>query len=378
MRIDRNQFIKDLDAVKRHFSHVAKKDEIKRNYDQIDIIVGLYERLTGEKMDTDSLFLSKKFNLEQMQALDIIDRRDLIRYLSENIININTLFGNYDKYMRSIGFKQFPYSEYVQYYSEKQFIDIILSFYSQFGNEVYRAVKKYFDENRIEIGYKRTDKEDYPAAYADLPFLKTGYIISAHPNYYTWAISDMVHELGHAVDSETFLFPQDKKYSSLPDFLIEVPSMSYARCFSDYLFENDIDPLGALLLENYEQVKSLDRSSFTEEALKHKERKVDLEGVVHYEDKTTAPLRKVIIYGLGFHFANNLVNIYKQDPKEFQRILFNIISTRKETRLLEDSVAKMGVDFDDFLNCESIKNSVIESQGLLSLRFPGKRVYPDL
>ena len=52
-------------------------------------------------------------------------------------------------------------------------------------------------------------------------------------------MNSIVHEFGHVIDAERFIFPQQKTISILEDPLVEVPSTCFENLFTDYFYDFD-------------------------------------------------------------------------------------------------------------------------------------------
>ena len=54
--------------------------------------------------------------------------------------------------MIDLDFYGIYYYDVIRKYSEADFKDLILGYYSTYGNDYYKIAKKYFDESRIQFG----------------------------------------------------------------------------------------------------------------------------------------------------------------------------------------------------------------------------------
>ena len=271
--------------------------------------------------------------------------------------------------MNEINFDVCPYYRNMKKYDEKTFKDIILSYFATYGNKEYEIVKKYFDENRIEMSYEKCADDDLAAAFALLTKLKSGYIISIHNNYNTWSMTDLVHELGHAIDAERFLFPQQKKVNVFSDMLCEIPSTTYEIGFLNYLLNNNIDE-SARIIKNYKHSLLADASDELNYIYSLTDINSDYDGNLYDKDGNVYPFKDMLSYGLGYYFSYILNYIKDNNPEEFDKIFYNVISSRNEIIHLIDFAKIMGISEEEFLNCNLVKNDIIENQGMLKLKYP--------
>ena len=218
-------------------------------------------------------------------------------------------------------------------------------------------------------------------------------------NYDSWSMSSIAHELGHAIDAETFKFPQQKTISIFPDLLLEVPSAAYELGMYDYLKKNKIDVVSALDQYN-DRFKMLDMTYSNlkecydckngiidpagvflkpvqvlikkEDVIEDEEGKklIELESnysfgsLYEHDDEhylinlyKRLPFRDDIIYGLGYLFGLHLNEIKESSMKDFHKTLNSIITSRKE-RSVEDSIELLGISVDDFMSLKYVRDKI--------------------
>ena len=76
-----------------------------------------------------------------------------------------------------------------------------------------------------------------------------------------------------------------------------------------------------------------------------------------------------IIYSIGSAFALNLVSLRKEDPKTFKKKLNDLLTSRKESYLIEDSLDKIGISVSEFVNGERINDDIKENVKELKKKF---------
>ena len=292
----------------------------------------------------------------------------LVNYIGDSQDTIVKTFKNCDKFFKKIKYDDIKFYDVVRFYSEKDFKDIILSFFSTFNNDYYKLAKKYFDEGRVSVCCDCGSN----GLFAFLQWLNSGYVLSGLGSYNTYTASTIAHEFGHAIDFEKFIIPQQKDMPLYSDILCEIPSITMELLFDDYLYNNKIDVDGSRITKN-EIVSYLKKYS---DCIKHMlpQTKLGIEEILVEEEygdnifDEECSLRDSLLYGLGTVFAYHLCEIKKSSSKDFMKIYNNIMTTRKEC-LLEDSIALTGYSLEDFISGKYVK-PVIEKEYLeLKKRF---------
>ena len=323
------------------------------------------------------------------------DLRSIYELATFSNQNENTILGIKDSFCNEfdrLGIYLAPFKNEMRRYSEEEFKDLILSYFATYGNVPYRIVKKYFDEKRIQL--KTIDVKSFDGGfYSWLHSLKTGFIFDKYEGLNTMSAWSLVHELGHAVDTETYLFTQDKKRIFGSDGLIEVPSASVELGFLDELIDNRIDPNGGRLLYNsrfcllnkycrsYEEAVSLDDLMLCPDGTAYSEKEQMALDELAMEARATGrdkelddlyirsyPFRDFIIYILGYWFALHINQIRKQDKEEAYKIMCNIDTQRYE-HTLDESIALLGISKEDFISGKYVLPKIEEEHMALKRRY---------
>ena len=90
-------------------------------------------------------------------AQRIIDKHQLavfnqfVRFADKNQELLLKTFLSYKKMLDDIDYQSIPFYKCCKGYSEKDFKDIIFSYFNSYGEKYYKIVKKYFDEQRIQM-----------------------------------------------------------------------------------------------------------------------------------------------------------------------------------------------------------------------------------
>lgn len=296
--------------------------------------------------------------IDTQKTQRIIDKSDnlgLYKFcytIDSNNKLIYDIFSSYSKILEDINFYPIRYYDVIRKYSEKDYIDLILSYFATFGDKIYNIVKKYFDEKRIHMGQPYDG--NYAAFFMDLLWLNSGYIFSSFNYYDSMSASSLVHELGHAIDAEMFIFPQQEDSNIYFDHLCEVPSVTFELGFIDYLKESKIDIDGSMILNNDMVLELSEFASDLKELFLDLDCEMFPNGVARDNNGKDYDVRKDILYGMGYYFAMHLNLIRKSNINEYLKILNNIITSRNETDL-EENIKMLGISVDDFKSGKYIK-----------------------
>ena len=365
IKIDEDILISDLVSTAYSFS-TANRDFIKKEYNNFlvlnqSLILNHGKIIKGHETLLDrSKYPDDFFTYGDNSYNEFIDKVDEIQYLLKDIA------GHYKRFLRKIRFGQLVYYDRIKSFSEKDFIDIIISYYATYGDKYYKIAKKYFDENRINIDSNLAD--DAAGYYVPIIWLCSGYVYSLYPNYDTVSAASIVHELGHAVDAEVFLFPQQKKLPIFSDILLEVPSTTFEIGFYDYLRKEHIDIDGGLILDNNRVASLYDFFADLREAINSENLDIDGDGIAINEKGYEYDFRTDLIYGLGYYLAFHLNEIKNSGNKDYLKILNSIITTRKESSLY-DVINMLGIRLEDFINGTYIKPRIKENLLTLKKRY---------
>ena len=382
MNIDEDRMTYDLMCAISEFACRPTKDMIVNDYASLIFLNQALAKLFNKYFVIDNIIK----DYHRAQKMKIRDNQNTLNNYLKNFFNnrklINDISTSYIKNFDQKQIQKYQYFKNLRHYSKQDFIDIILSYYSTFGNNIYNIVKKYFDENRIQTGFSINDLEnsndDYSGLYSFIIFLQTGYIFGELSELNTMNAGMLVHELGHAVDSETFIFPQQKNISLFDDYLSEIPSLTFEFGFYDYLEKNHIDIIGSNIMKNinynnyYSWFKVLNYAASLKEMIVNTEGDIEIPpeeidsinkmisgilDVTIYEDsegnvldqECVIRLRDSLIYALGGFFARHLSLMISDDNKEFLKILNNIITSRKEATF-EELIEMTGISLEDYIS----------------------------
>ena len=365
LQIDDDRLSREV-YVTRELLKSGNREFIKREYDSFILLNGsLFLNFPRKDYDLSDL----KFRQQISHSLKRLDRNafwDYMYFMASNKDLLIDIGDNVIKLANEIKYKNIPYFDACKKYNEKQFVDIILSYYATYGNKIYSIVKKFFDEKRINM--KSIPLPGNAGYYSHFMWLNSGYIFSKYSNYGGSSLASVVHELGHAIDAELFLFPQQKKNQLFNDMFVEIPSISFETGFYDYLQDINIDRLGGKILANNRATSLFYSFEEINWALSDEDLMVYEDGKAKDSKGYGYELRKDLLYGLGSIFAYHLNEIRKNSIEDFLKILNNLATSRKEMSL-EEAINMTGFDLEEFVSCSNIKTHLNENCLTLKKRY---------
>ncbi len=398
MNIDEDRFTYDLMCAISEFAYRPTKNMIVNDYASLLFLNEIFAKLYNKCFVLDNV-------IKDYERAIKIKEKDNINSINNYLINIFTnkkvlyqISKNYINYFNNQKIGNYQYFKNLRNYSKEDFIDIILSYYSTFGDKIYNIVKKYFDESRIQTNCPIDDLDDcndFSGLYSFIVFLQTGYIFGGLNKLNTMNAGMITHELGHAIDAETFIFPQQKNINIFEDYLVELPSLTFEFGFYDYLEKNHIDVIGSNIMKNLNYNNYYLWFNVLNYALSLKELYINMDGdmeltknditneeinkiidITCYEDengniinqKYIIPLRDSLIYALGGYFARHLSLMIGEDNKEFLKIFNNIITSRKEATF-EELINMAGISLEDFVSGKLIFPKIKEDNLVLRNKY---------
>lgn len=369
MEINRDRLCRELKQLRNYYMGNPKKDMIRIDYPKFVILNNVFCDLTGFKFPEENIFDNPE-EISRMLNKDVV--KACYRYcgiLDEYLEIFFELFENYCKKLDDVEYCDAPFFSKLRKYSEKDFIDILLSYYATYGDKYYRLAKKYVDEGRIMMGYKT---KEYTGMYVGTMHTGSGYIFNNDNRFNSLTMNTLAHELGHAVDREMFVFPQKKRMTYYDDVFLEVPSAFFEFNFINYLKKERIDQDGADILTNDLLLKISEAygsifSVLVDES-DEKFNDIDLEGNVVLSSGTKIEFRDTLLYGLGYYTALHMHALCAGDYKNYMKEFYNFISSRKEAGI-EGSIENLGISFEDYLSSEIIAPTIEENAMALKKKY---------
>lgn len=337
MNIDKDLLVNDLEKL-RCYVEYGRKDDIKYEYARlywfnetcIDLFNLGYENINLKEKDYEIIRLFEKK-----------ERKKLLEYIRNNIELLQGI-DNFITRLDKNGFEAIDWCNLKQF-KENEIKDIMLSYYSTYGNKPYKMAKRHFDEKRISINHGENEQGYY--IYSNN--IQDGYIFLNDGKTDTSTLADLAHELGHAYDFNTFIIPQSKKYSNIRDPYLEVPSTFFEINFLNYLISQCLDKRGARTLKNARVYQLLTDDDFD------------------YSEYSNE-LRENLIYKLGYYFAFHLCEVCENKEK-FLKKFNNFLTSRCETDLVT-LLNFVGINYDEFISGDIIMHTLLSNNKILSKR----------
>ncbi len=363
-KIDLTELYSDASKLKSTIIRNNKPSVLTKEYEDYLKLSELFFSLTGKELSFNDLFIDIDYigNI----ANKIVDRdlHNYYEFLSEYKELITGMFSNYNDIIQQANFNEFDYIYDIRRYSETEFFDIILGYFSTFGNKYVKSVKKVLDNNRIQFGVDCDVK--YSGATCSLKTLGKNYVTSIYSGYTTASLQNIVHEFGHVYEYDNIIFPQSKRISVGSAYATELSSSFFTLNFLDYLKKNNIDSktcdflmLSLLLMST--SYKSIFNAMYEAKDVLLED---NLDVSIPYYDENgkkeykIVPIADAVKYGFGNIFALHLQEIYESDRENFDKLFNNLLSSRNETTLSE-KIENLGFSVEDFSSCEIIKPRIL-------------------
>lgn len=364
MHIDKELLIKDRDRLERILTSTCnfrKHCELGPYYSCLNEMLYSLSPEDGKPEIPRGRDFSKRLRLYRKKLAT-----QHMYFLEENEDFFIRMLSSFNDVLDETNFQECLYFDALKVrFTEKEFKEMIYDFYSRFGDSFYKICKKYFDERRIELGYS----VDYElGGFLGITGIKSGYIIGSSDILDVSNMSTIIHELGHAIDAELFLFPQNKKIPFDVDYFGEIPSIFFELMFIDYLKKNRIDGDAHAILLNerfdfYSSFEGMFKTVYASE-----DSTVDYDATVILDDGSEIDMYQAIVYSLGSYFGIVMSDMYSDNFKGFEKDFLSLISRRKESSI-KDMISYLGLSEDEFLSSEIIKNRVVENNMVLKRRF---------
>ena len=374
MKINKETLKKDI----KELEHILLRNYGKKDYVFDYLTASFYDEILfevgGNPTNVSERILSTEVINRINQRMDKALHK-ICDFYNENSDMMYNGMVNFEKILTSDDILELTPTHQLNNISFNMFKDLILSYYATYGNKVYNIVKKYFDEERIYLG-SSMDSSACGVFFGSCANQK-GYItIERKKKLSLYTAGSLVHELGHAVDFETFVFPQRKKLASFDDLLIELPSYYFEVGFLDYLIKNNVHPRDAhaLMVNLYQEfmtfatifgtVKGLDNFYIEEGGFITAENGnfIDMNGeeiLPNDEDECKKKLdaTEMIKYSLGMYLAFQTNELASANREAYLKNLFNCTMSRGECSL-EESLDILGISKEQFESCGLVEDRI--------------------
>ena len=358
----------------KRLEQILGRKQFKRGYENEFQNVAMYDEILYSIGATPTYASEKIFTTQQIEFINkMMDRGlyDLCAFYNQNRDIIQKGLTSYEKILRSDPVLEMAPTYQLQHISFPMFKELLFEYYSQYGNQIYKIVKKYVDEGRIELG----DSMDPTASgvYFGSNITKSGYItIHRNKKLSLFTLGVLVHELGHAIDFETLHYPQSKNMNLFSDVLIEVPSYHFEMGLYDFLIKNNIHPndAHALMSSLYQELSYFGKSfddlfnmkdffiedggyvtnqdgKFVDYEGKEIEETEDLDEECDCKGPRKMDATEVLKYSLGMYIAAQTNQLASQDREAYIKDLLRFTTLRKESSLIE-SLERLGISQEQF------------------------------
>lgn len=371
MEIDTNLLESDIKKLIKYMNHGMSDHKTFENISSFNSLNFLYASLTGKSFSQDFVLPPDNNFDYRIQKYNYRAVNSYLSNVEKNIDFFLKIISNYNDMLDAEDYYYFDSYGKMNIYSEKDFKDILLDFFSKCGELQFKIVKKYFDEKRIELGTNimGEDEDMYSGEFISSIYLKSGYIVTTDDLITSKLITTVAHEFGHALDYELFIFPQQKKMNFYGDFFLEISSGFFELLFIDYLKKNRMDGVVPDILLN-DRIAILGEGQENLEIFKFADYfDVTNEGNIITEDDKILHLQDSILYGLGYYYAFHLMYLYNNMSRdEFWKLYYDLLCCRKETPA-EKIIDMLGISYDDFISGKYIQPAIKSNIRTLKKRY---------
>lgn len=355
MNIDKTKLIKETIELANYLSDCSM-EKIATNYplyinlNTFIVSNDILGNLTGYCFDYEKILNKDSVNIKVI--LDN-EKEKSINSFNEKIIKEKDLYkkilANYFVIYNNSGLEYTEQKYQEKIFSKSDILEIIYSFYSQYGNDTYLTCKKMIEEERIQMGFKQSDN-DSEGFYISSSQLEIGYICLKNNRFDTSTLIYLVHELGHAIDKELFYFP-NKKNILLDDTFSEIPSSFFEWEITDYLIKNNIDRKTAISHQEFQLNQLYLRSIYLINILMKKN--------IKNQTSLTEDTRQLFLYAIGYYLSLAMNNLSNYNPKDYFNYFKKINSIREHCDLNQViEIAK--IDKKSFIEGEILQKKINE------------------
>lgn len=350
MDINKQQLFDEATMLGNEIYNGLSNDRIAREYSSFIAFNSIIRNLLGVCLNTQIILdkypgLVKFVEKEHEKSLfnfyyRILSEKDLFE---EMFCNHSFIYNESDMITYTCGGN-------LRNYSVSDAKEIILSYFSEYGNQIYKIVKKYFDEGRVQFGFVDDQKFDAVAFFTGSVLLQKGYVCITHDKFSTSTLGYLAHEFGHVIDKELFYNPQQKKIRVYDDPFNEVPSGFFDWGMLDFLYKNKIDENGVIALKGYHYNQMFYRNLYLSHMIQKEDLKLD--GIDIGED-----FRTLCLYCLGYDIGLAMNEVASQDRKGYMKYFTNLICSRNEAdfmTLLENG----GINSEEFINGDILDRNI--------------------
>lgn len=361
MNINKQQLVDETAKLGNSLYNGLSYDRVGREWSSFLAMNSIIANLTGYCLNHNIIFQDKP---EMHKFIQKDNDRSLVNFytkvLSERDL-YTELFRNYViKYSESEMSDLLLGSKF-KGYSDKDAKDIILSYFSEYGDKTYQIVKRMFDEDRIQMGYQFDSSPSF-AFHTGSVLLEKGYVCMYPEKFDTTTLSFFAHEMGHVIDKEIFYYPQQKKMKIYDDPFNEIPSSFYDWGMIDYLIENGIDVNGATTYKAFQMNQLFVRSLYLAKMLMSDTLQAD------DLDEISENFRQLFLYGIGYYTSLAMNELSRENPSEYFKYYTNLICSRGECDYIS-LIENGGIHPDKFISGELLQSKIDKEVKSLKKRY---------
>lgn len=393
MEFDAKRLENDLKYSAYELFGLYNRDKILRDYEVWGFLNDRLDEINNTRVIVGESQVSKEKIEKLMDKVTDDEVYGLLRVINDNEDTITEMAKNYKRLAKKELIYTVVLLDCMKCFSEKEFKDIILSYFATLGDVPYKIAKRYFDEKRIHISEEKGKISGF-GGFADwIDCIKSGYIFTSYNKYNILNAQSVVHELGHIIDGETHIMPQHKIVYRFHDIMTEVPSTTREVGFYDFVKTNCIDAGGAEIMfaNRFGHMKSwfellttalkIDDLVIEPDGMGYKGEDIDAfydlrdeaialgrKDLLEYLCVEQYDVRNSLLYSMGYWFALHLNRIRQEDPNNFEKLLSNLCMSRFDSTL-EESIAMLGISYDDFVKGKYIFPKVRQEFRALKRRY---------
>lgn len=270
-------------------------------------------------------------------------------------------------------------------YTNSEAIELLLEFFSGFGEFEYKVVKNILESGRVSNN-NVVEIPDFKALCVGFKNIDP-YILMNKRQFDLLEILSLAHELGHAIEFVKIKDMSNDFYAYDKFCSIEIASKFFELEFLRFLKNNRVNLFETNNLLNFFYALTYDFLSGYIDCFEQKEivfenkllKRIDGsfaisenknivrffnaydENLVLEEGEFTMeyPYQKSLRYGIGSLIALNLSEIKNNNPQEFNKLFHNFLCNRSFVPI-HQNIKSFGYDLKEFYSCDLFKKQVEE------------------
>ena len=353
----------------------SKKRRLLYDLNTFSVISSLYPSIAKEYDWENDMTYLELFENTTIPFLDnIMESRDIFSPCFSNIIEI----------FKKVDFPFYKdYRKQYRYLLEKESQEIMLSFLSEYNEDMLSKYKKLIEEDKLFTNNPLRSS----ALYCSIDSLEESFIYPVTDlKESIYKSSLLAHELGHLYETEIFYQVKNKSFRKESDILpfYEVASRSFEYAYLRYLLDNNIHTEDVklslrryyldLLVHSYdiniiyklkniklnengyivvEDPKVIDYGNKIMDYLNY--------GLLYIENGDMFDFKESFIYGIGNIFSIYLYKNYKEDPNNYRKEFRNAILNYPYSKGIE-AFERVGITKEELLNGSEVTKVLIKAK----------------